>query len=147
MNPYCTILLTLLLFGTAYGDSSKKAPDWKQDPVLKSTLTLSLEVMEEYEAWAEEWTDNPRKPTREDLTINRVTESVFRCLINLLSVAPNPQLQEQGLRFLDTKVPSEFDEMWRFVFIEFSNVARNADGKPLQSDHLTNLKRRAMDVK
>ena len=85
--------------------------------------------------------------SEEMVTINQLVESFFVYLINLWALAPNPELQVQCLRFLDTQVPPEFDGLWAFVFIEFSNVARDANGQPLQSDHLTNLKRRAMGTK
>lgn len=140
-------VIALLLFGTAYGDPTKNTRDWEKDPVLKANWALSQNVMGEYEAWSEEWKKSAREPTSEDQTINQLVESFFVYLINLWALAPNPELQVQCLRFLDTQVPPEFDGLWAFVFIEFSNVARDANGQPLQSDHLTNLKRRAMGTK
>lgn len=146
MNTYRTVLFALLLLGTAYGNPLKNTRDWEKDPVLKANWDLSKNVMGEYEAWSEEWTKSARKPTIEDQTINQLVEFHFVCLIQLLAIAPNPELQMQCLRFLDTQVPPEFDGMWAFVFIEFSNVAKDAEGKPLQSEHLTNLTRRAMKL-
>lgn len=147
MNIYRTVLFALLLFGTAYGNPAKNARDWEKDSVLKANWALSQNIMGEYEAWSEDWTKGARKPSREDQAINQLVEFHFVYLIHLLALAPNPELVVQCLRFLDTQVPPEFDHMWTFVFIEFSNVAWDADGKRIQSDHLTNLTRRAMNGK
>ncbi len=147
MKTYRTVLFALLLLGTACGNPPKNTRDWEKDPVLKANWALSQNIMREYEAWSKEWTKSARKPTNEDQTINQLAEFFFVYLINLWAISPNPELQVQCLRFLDTQVPPEFDGLWAFVFIEFSNVARNADGQPLQSEHLTNLARRAMNVK
>ncbi len=103
--------------------------------------------MAEYEAWSEDWVKSDRKPIEKDQVINRITEEFFIALMNTLAVAPNPELLMQSVRFLDTKVPPEFDDTWRFVFIEFANVAKGADGRPLHSEHLENLTRRAMKSK
>lgn len=104
-------------------------------------------IMAEYIAWSEDWAKSDKEPTEKDQIINRITEEFFIALMNALAVTPNPELLRQSVRFLDTRVPSEFDDTWRFVFIEFSNVAKGADGRPLHSEHLENLKKRAMKSK
>lgn len=140
-----SIILGLLLLGAACGSlTSKDAPDWKDERLRMSIDKSAQGIMAEYEAWSEDWAKSDKKSTEKDRIINRITEEFFITLMNALAVAPTPELLNQSVRFLDTKVPSEFDDTWSFVFIEFSNVAKGADGRPLHSEHLENLKKRAM---
>ncbi|TLD69489.1 hypothetical protein FEM03_17785 [Phragmitibacter flavus] len=138
-----TFLLSFLLLGAVRGSPVDTAHDWEKNPLLNSISISAQGIMGEYEAWSNDWSKSDRKPTEKDQIINRITESFFISFINCLAVARNPQLLTQGARFLDTQVPSEFDHLWKFVFIEFVNAARDADGKLLQSEHLINLKKRA----
>lgn len=144
------VLTWLLLLNAIWGsppDPVKNATDWKKDPLLKSIGKSAQGVMAEYEAWSEVWSKSDKKRTEKDQIINRITEEFFITLMDALKFAPNSELQSQCIRFLDAKVPSEFDDLWSFVFIEFSNVAKGADGRPIHSGHLENLKKRAMKSK
>lgn len=141
-------VLCLIFFGTACGTLlALDAPDWKKDPLLISIDKSAKGIMAEYQEWSENWAKSNRKPTEKDLVINRITEEFFITLQNALANAPNPELLNQSVRFLDTSVPVEFDDTWRFVFIEISNVAKTAEGRLLHSEHLENLQKRAMDSK
>lgn len=145
--PYSIILWQLLLAAACGSPPARSEADWKKEPLLISIDKSAQGIMAEYEAWSEDWAKGDKRPTEKDQTINRITEEFFITLMNALAVSPNPELFTQSTRFLDTKVPSEFDGTWRFVLIEFSNVAKGADGRRLHSEHLENLKKRALKSK
>lgn len=124
-----TSFLFIVFFSSGNGNSQENPRNWDKDPVLQSVALLTRDVMNEYQNWANDWVAGGRRSTEVDMAMNRMAECVFVRLIHVLAAAPNPRFAAHCVRFLHANVPSEFDEVWRFVFIEFSNVAVHIDGK------------------
>ena len=141
---FTTTLLAATLPLTSQGTENKQTNPWEKDPILKSINLSAQTIMSEYEDWAKDWAKEERKPLKSDQIINRLTEGFFITLIQSLKSDPNPKLQDQMIQFLDTTVPPQFDDTWRFIFIECTNLNHKAKTHSSTSDHLENLTRRAV---